>query len=72
MSRSSIKLPLTMQPSCPGVTTVEESWIYGYDPETKQQSKSPSSLRPRKVRQVKSKFKSMFIIFFDVKLIIYK
>jgi hypothetical protein len=33
------------------VITGEESWIYGYDPETKQQSsqwKSPNSLRPKK------------------------
>jgi hypothetical protein len=40
------------------VITDDESWIYGYDPETKQQSsqwKSPNSLRPKKARQVKSK-----------------
>jgi hypothetical protein len=46
------------------VITGEESWIYGYDPETKQQSshwKSPNSPRPKKARHVKSKVKSMLI-----------
>ena len=50
------------------VITGDESWIYGYDPETKQQSsqwKSPSSPRPKKVRQVRSKVKSMLIVFVD-------
>jgi hypothetical protein len=49
--------------------------MYGYDPETKQQSshwKSPNSLRPKKVRQVKSKARSMLIIFFDMKGIVSK
>jgi hypothetical protein len=32
---------------------------------------SPNSLRPRKVRQVKSKFKSILIVFFDTKGIIH-
>jgi hypothetical protein len=55
--------------SFPRVITGDESWIYGYDPETKQQSywKSPNSPRLKKVRQVKSKVKSMLIIFFDIK-----
>jgi hypothetical protein len=33
-----------------GIITGEESWIYGYDPETKQQSsqsQSPNSLRKK-------------------------
>jgi hypothetical protein len=45
--------------------TGDESCIYGYDPETKQQSsesKSPNSPRPKNARQVKCKAKSMFII----------
>jgi hypothetical protein len=45
------------------------------DPETNQQSsqmKSPNSPRPKKVRQVKSNVKSMLIIFFDIKKIVYK
>jgi hypothetical protein len=43
------------------VITGDESWIYGYDPETKQQSsqwKRPNSPRLKKARQVKSKVKS--------------
>jgi len=38
--------------------TGDESWVYGYDPETKQQSsqlKGPTSPRPKKGRQVRSK-----------------
>jgi histone-lysine N-methyltransferase SETMAR len=47
----------------------DESWVYSYDPETKQQSsqwKSPTSPRPKTARQVKSNIKSM-IITFDIK-----
>jgi hypothetical protein len=57
------------------VVTGNESWIYGYDPETKQQSsqwKCPSSPRPKKPRQVKSNVKSMLICFFDIDGIIHK
>jgi hypothetical protein len=46
------------------------AWIYSYDPETKLQSsqlKSPNPLRPKKVRQVKSKVMSKLIIFFNIK-----
>jgi hypothetical protein len=55
--------------------TGDENLIYGYDPETKQQSsqwKSPNSLRLTKVRQVKSKVKSTLIIFFAIKGVLYK
>jgi histone-lysine N-methyltransferase SETMAR len=55
--------------------TGDESWSYGYDPETKQQSsqwKSPNSQTPKKAQQVKSKVKSMLIIFFDIKGIVHK
>jgi histone-lysine N-methyltransferase SETMAR len=55
--------------------TGDLSWIYGYGPETKQQSsqwKSPNSPRPKKARQVKSKVKSMLIIFFNIKGIVHK
>jgi histone-lysine N-methyltransferase SETMAR len=48
----------------------DRSWIYGYDPETKQQSsqwKRPQSPRARKAWQVRSSTKSMLIVFFDVK-----
>jgi hypothetical protein len=56
------------------VITRDERWIYGYDPETKQQSfqwKVPTH-RLKNGRQVKSKVKSMLIIFFDIKGIIHK
>ena len=46
--------------------TGDETWVYGYDPETKQQSsqwKSPNSPRPIKARQVHSNVKSMLIVF---------
>ena len=46
----------------------DESWIFEYDPETKQQSrqwKSPASPRPKKARM--SKVKVMLIAFFDIK-----
>jgi len=52
------------------IITGDESWCYGYDPETKQQSsqwKSASSPRPKKARQVKSNVKTMLICFFDIK-----
>jgi len=48
--------------------TGDESWVYGYDPETKQQSsqwKGPTSLRPKKGRQVRSKTKIMLLAFLD-------
>ena len=46
--------------------TGDESWVYGYDPETKQQSsqwKGPTSPRPKKGRQVRSKTKVMLLAF---------
>ena len=57
------------------VTTGDESWIYGYDPETKQESsqwKSPTSPRPKKSRRVKSNVNSMIATFSDVKGIVHK
>jgi hypothetical protein len=51
-----------------------ESWIYGYDSETKQQSsqwKSPQSPRAKKVRQVRSSTNSMLTVFSDVKGIVH-
>ena len=50
------------------IITGDESWVYGYDPETKVQSsvwKSPSSPRPTKARQVRSKIKVLLTVFFD-------
>jgi hypothetical protein len=57
------------------ITTSVETWVYGYDPETKQQSsqwKSPNSLLQKKVRQVRSNVKSMLIVFFDIQSIVHK
>jgi len=50
------------------IVTGDESWVYGYDPETKQQSsqwKGPLSPRPKKGCQVQSKTKIMLLAFFD-------
>jgi hypothetical protein len=52
----------------------DESWICGYDPETKQQLsqwKSPQSPRATKAWQVQSTTKIMFIVFFNVKGIVH-
>jgi hypothetical protein len=50
------------------IITDDETWAYGYDPETKQQpsqGKSPSTARPKKARQVCSNVSS-WLVFFDV------
>ena len=50
------------------VITGDESWVCGYDPETKAQSsqwKSSGSPRLKKVRQSCNKIKTIFILFFD-------
>ena len=50
------------------VITGDESWVYGYDPETKAQSsqwKSPESARPKKARQSRSNIEVMLTVFFD-------
>jgi hypothetical protein len=57
------------------VVTCDETWVYAYDPETKQQSsqwKNKGSPRPKKVRQVRDKNKVMLIVFFDIRGIIHK
>jgi hypothetical protein len=54
---------------------VMESWCYGYDPESEQQSsewKSPNSPRPNVARQVHSSFKKMLISHFDVAGIVHR
>ena len=51
------------------VITGGETWVYGYDPETRIQSsqwKSPSSLRAKEARQTRSNIKAMMIVFFDL------
>jgi hypothetical protein len=58
-----------------GIITGEESWIYGYDPATKQQSsqwKSPQSPRAKKALQVRSSKKSMLINFSYIKGIVHR
>jgi hypothetical protein len=53
----------------------DESWIYGFDPETKQhlsQWKCPFSHWLKKAQQVKSSVKSMLICFFNTDGIIHK
>ena len=50
------------------IVTGDESWVYGYDPETKIQSsqwKTSNSPRPKNARQSKSNIKVMLIDFFD-------
>ena len=52
----------------------DETWIFEYDPETKRQRcqwKSPTSPRPKKARQSKSKVEVMLITFFDVRSIVH-
>jgi len=59
----------------PKVITGDESWYYGYDPETKQASiqwKTPTSPRPKKARQVRSNVKTMLIVFFYVRRIVHQ
>jgi histone-lysine N-methyltransferase SETMAR len=57
------------------IITGDETWVYGYDPETKQQSsqwKSSNSPQPKKARQFRSNVKSMFIVFFNIQGIVHK
>jgi histone-lysine N-methyltransferase SETMAR len=49
--------------------TGDESWVYGYDSETKVQSSQRKTLnppRPKKERQSKASVKVMLIVFFDL------
>ena len=50
------------------IITVDESWVYGCDMETKVQSSqwtSKTSPRPKKAHQVRSKIKVLLAVFFD-------
>jgi hypothetical protein len=50
------------------VITGHETWVYGYDPETKvqlSQWKHSSSPRPKKAHRVWSKVKVLLTVFFD-------
>ena len=56
------------------IITGDESWVYGYDPETKAQSsewRSSTSPRPKKVRQVRSAVKVMLTVFFDCRGVVH-
>ena len=56
------------------VITGDESWVYGYDPETKMQSsqwRHPSDPRPKKARQVRSNVKVMLTVFFDCRGVVH-
>ena len=47
----------------------DETWVYGYDPETRVQSsqwKSPSSPRAKKAHQSTSNIKVVMIVFFEL------
>jgi hypothetical protein len=48
------------------IITGDKSWIYGYDPKTKQQWKSPQSPRAKKAQLVQSSTKSMLTVFFSM------
>lgn len=56
------------------VITGDETWVYGYDIETKAQSsqwKLPEEPRPKKARQVRSNVKVLLTVFFDFNGIVY-
>jgi len=55
--------------------TGDESWVYGYDPETKAQSsqwKHPSSPSPKKARQVCSNVKVLLTVFFNSRGVVHR
>lgn len=56
------------------IITGDESWVYGYDIETKVQSSqwvSQTSPRPKKARQVRSNVKVMLTVFFYAKGVVH-
>ena len=57
------------------IVTGDDSWCYGYELESKQQSrqwKSPNSPRLKKAQQVCSSVKRMLISFFEVDGIVHR
>lgn len=57
------------------IITGDESWVYGYDPETKLQSsqwRSPRSPRPKKARMSRSRVKTLLVTFFDSKGLVHR
>ncbi|UYV78777.1 hypothetical protein LAZ67_16002713 [Cordylochernes scorpioides] len=56
------------------VITGDETWVYGYDVETKAQSsqwKLPHEPRPKKARQVRSNVKVLLTVFFDCRGVVH-
>ena len=56
------------------VITCDELWFFQYDPESKRQFmhwKDPSSRRQQKARQSKSKFKTIMMVFFEIRGIVH-
>jgi len=56
------------------VITGDESWVYGYDTETKAQPsqwKHSTSPRPKKARQVRSNVKAMLTVFFGSRVVVH-
>lgn len=56
------------EPFLDRIITTDETWMYLYDPETKEQSrqwKTPASPQPKKAKVVKSAAKQMYIFFAD-------
>jgi transposase len=56
------------------VITGDETWVYGYDPETKVQSsqwKHSSSPRPKKAQRLRSKVKVLLTVFFEYRGIVH-
>lgn len=56
------------------IITGDETWVYGYDPETKRQSaewRGQNEPRPKKPRMFKSKNKVMLVTFLDNKGIVH-
>lgn len=57
------------------VITGDESWIFAYDPDSKQQAKEwllPGEDRPTKVRCEAAVTKVMLVIFFDARGVVYR
>ncbi|XP_070381694.1 histone-lysine N-methyltransferase SETMAR-like [Dermacentor albipictus] len=53
----------------------DESWVYGYDPETKSQSsqrKHSTSLRPMKAREAGRNVEVMLTVFFDSRVVVHR
>jgi len=56
------------------VITGDDSWVFDYDPETKRQSEEwhTKSSRPKKARMSRSRAKTMIIVVFYSRGIVYK